>query len=215
MIRVTTRTTLLSATTALALLVGPTLAVAANPSANDTTTSTHATGTLSRADQAFINKATQSGEDEIEAGKLAMSKASNPAVKMFGRWMVSSHTEANRMLESFTSQHGSAKVTTQPTAAQGEQLAKLQRESGAAFDRAYIEDEITDHQQAIEDFQKEANSGENKAVKTFASNMLPMLQDHLAGARELREITKNEKGASADTPNTTTEPTTPTTRRGG
>src|SRR5450631_4345197 len=55
-------------------------------------------------------------------------------------------------------------------------LSKL---SGAAFDRAYARDMVKDHEQDVADFNKEANGGQKPAVKDFASQTLPTLQDHL------------------------------------
>ncbi len=63
-------------------------------------------------------------------------------------------------------------------------LSKL---SGAAFDRAYARDMVKDHEQDVADFSKEASGGQKPALKDFASQTLPTLQDHLKQAKEMRQ----------------------------
>jgi putative membrane protein len=72
-----------------------------------------------------------------------------------------------------------------------DRLAKL---SGAAFDRAYAKDMVTDHQTDVADFKKEANGGKNDSLKGFASETLPTLEDHL---KEAKEMMKAVAGTSA------------------
>jgi putative membrane protein len=63
-------------------------------------------------------------------------------------------------------------------------LSKL---SGAAFDRAYARDMVKDHEEDIADFNKEATGGQKAAIRDFASQTLPTLQDHLKQAKEMRQ----------------------------
>ena len=63
-------------------------------------------------------------------------------------------------------------------------LSKL---SGAAFDRAYARVMVKDHEEDVADFRKEADGGHNPAVKDFATQTLPTLQDHLKEAKEMRQ----------------------------
>src|SRR5207302_2674341 len=71
-------------------------------------------------------------------------------------------------------------------------LSKL---SGSAFDRAYIKDQLKDHQQDVKEFQNEASSGSMPAVKDFASKTLPTLQEHLS---TVKDLDKGKKSTSAD-----------------
>jgi putative membrane protein len=45
---------------------------------------------------------------------------------------------------------------------------KLSKLSGAAFDQAYAADMVSDHQHDIADFEREAKSGKNPAIRQFA-----------------------------------------------
>jgi putative membrane protein len=60
---------------------------------------------------------------------------------------------------------------------------RLSQLHGAEFDRAYMQDMVKDHKNDIAEFQKEANRGKNEDLKSFASETLPTLQEHLKMAQ--------------------------------
>lgn len=135
-------------------------------------------------DAKFVMEAAQGGMAEVEMGKLAADKASSPDVKQFGQRMVDDHTKANDQLKTVASTVG---VTLPPDVgaknrALIDQLSKL---SGAAFDKAYMQHMVKDHKKDVAEFQKEANSGKNADVKSFASSTLPTLQEHLRMAQDV------------------------------
>jgi len=49
-----------------------------------------------------------------------------------------------------------------------------------------MRDMVVDHKKDIADFRKEANSGADSDVKTWASNTLPTLQQHLQMAQSTK-----------------------------
>ena len=59
---------------------------------------------------------------------------------------------------------------------------KLNGLSGADFDKAYMEAMVKDHRKDVSEFQRATNSS-NADVKSFASETLPTLQEHLQMAR--------------------------------
>ena len=58
-------------------------------------------------------------------------------------------------------------------------MLALAKQHGAAFDHAYIQGQIADHQAALTLFQQEATRGTDPALKTFAADALPTLRQHL------------------------------------
>ena len=46
---------------------------------------------------------------------------------------------------------------------------------------------VKDHEEDIVEFNKEANGGQKPAIKDFATQTLPTLQDHLKQAKEMRQ----------------------------
>ena len=63
------------------------------------------------------------------------------------------------------------------------EMDRLSTMSGNAFDAAYMQHMVQDHQKTIADFQKQAESGSDPALKSFAQKQLPILQQHLQMAQ--------------------------------
>ncbi len=167
-----------------------------------TTTTSTSSSMLSAADTKFVKAAASGGMEEVELGKLAAQKASNPDVKSFGQKMVDDHTKANDQLKQVASQ----KNVTLPAGMNNMQKhdqAKLAKLSGAAFDRSYVSMMVKDHKKDVADFQKESTSGKDTDVKSFASTTLPTLQDHLKMVQDLSSSLNKKKTASTTTKTTT------------
>ena len=64
---------------------------------------------------------------------------------------------------------------------------KLGTLTGAAFDQAYIAHLVRMHEGVVAQFTKAASSGAPD-IAAFAERTLPLLQDHLDRARELRLV---------------------------
>ena len=56
---------------------------------------------------------------------------------------------------------------------------------GATFDRDFVQDEISSHRQAIAEFRREADHGNNADIRTYAKKMIPVLEKHLHMAEDL------------------------------
>lgn len=133
---------------------------------------------MKSADTRFAIKAAQGGMAEVKMGQLAADKAGSPDVKAFGQQMVDDHTKANDQLKSIAKDEGMALPgdVNQKQQVMYDQLSKL---SGADFDKQYVKSMVMDHQEDVKDFQKEADSGKDEKIKSFASQTLPTLQQHL------------------------------------
>jgi len=133
-------------------------------------------------DQSFVMEAAKGGMAEVELGKLAADKASNPDVKKFGQRMVDDHSKANDELKAIA---GRKNITLPagPDAKQKAMYDRLAKLSGAAFDRAYMQAMVTDHVTDVAAFKREAQTGKDPDIKDFATKTLPTLEDHLKMAR--------------------------------
>jgi putative membrane protein len=137
-------------------------------------------------DTQFARKATQGGIAEVKLGQLAQEKGTSDSVKKFGQRMVEDHTKAGDELKRAAAQDN----ITLPDDLSAKDKAtydSLSKLSGAAFDRAYARDMVKDHEEDIADFNKEASGGKKSAIKDFATQTLPTLQDHLKEAKEMRQ----------------------------
>lgn len=148
----------------------------------------------------FVNKAAISDMFEIESGKLAQDKAKDEDVKDFGEQMVDDHTETSEDLKSLVKDEKiDVKIPTKMDERHQEQLDKLKKLSGAEFDRAYVPTQVLAHEQAVNLFEDYSETGDNEALKEWASDTLPTLKDHLEEARELNEeLSAPAKTAAAD-----------------
>jgi putative membrane protein len=134
------------------------------------------------ADDDFVMKAAQAGKMEVELGRLAAKKGRSAAVKSFGRRMVTDHTAAGNKLEILAAKkHISLPTEMDPEA--HEAMQRLTALSGNAFDRAYMEIMVGDHEKAIAEFEMESTGGTDADIKAFAGKTLPTLKTHLRVAR--------------------------------
>ena len=62
--------------------------------------------------------------------------------------------------------------------------------SGADFDRAYMASQVRAHRDAVSLFKKEAKSGRDVELKSFAATTLPALEGHLKMATDLSDSLK-------------------------
>ena len=134
--------------------------------------------TASADDKDFAVKAAQGGMAEVQMGNLAQQNASSDPVKALGRRLVEDHTKLNTDLREIAGREGIVLPTEVSSKLRGEidRLAKL---SGAEFDREFLNEAVSDHRADLDEFQKEAASGSNKAIRDFAAGSQPTLQSHL------------------------------------
>jgi putative membrane protein len=138
----------------------------------------------SKSDSTFVAKAAAGGMEEVALGKLAQKNAASPQVKQFGQQMVTDHSKANQQLAQAAQESGIALPPNADSKAQKE-AAKLANKSGKGFDSTYMKMMLKDHEQDVKEFQKEASSGKAPAVKTTASQTLPVLEEHLTMAKQV------------------------------
>jgi len=151
--------------------------------------------TLDRSDRKFIEEAAKGGMAEVEMGQLASERAQSPDVKQFGQRMVQDHSKANDELKQLASSKG-VDVPAQTDKSHQKKMEKLQKLSGAQFDKQYMDDMVKDHKKDVKEFQKEAKSAKDPDVKSFAAKTTPTLQEHLQMAEAAQKAAKGEKKAS-------------------
>jgi putative membrane protein len=139
---------------------------------------------LNNADRSFIEQAASGGMAEIQAAQLAQQRSNSPQVKQFANRVIADHTQANSELQQIA-QDQNVTLPEQPSAKDASAYRRLIGLTGTAFDQAYAQAEVSDHQQDIALFRKEAQSGQDPTVKSFAQKTLPLLVQHLQLAQGL------------------------------
>lgn len=163
-------------------------------------------GELAEQDRQFVDKASAANRAEIELAELAQQSAEDEEVKDYAATMLTDHGKAADELKKIA-QELQIELSTElsPEAQRAkDELSGLQ---GAAFDRAYIDHMVKDHEKAVKLFEDEAANGENEALKQFASTTVDTLRIHLDRARELDRQMGAEPvaGAPGGSPSASTE----------
>jgi putative membrane protein len=152
--------------------------------ANSNSSSANMTGNaVSSGDRDFMMKAAMGGMTEVEASKVAAQKSTNADVKKFAQRMIDDHTKAGNELTALASQKS---VTLPSTLDQThkDNVDKISKLSGAAFDKEYMSMMVKDHQDTVADFEHESSGGENTDLKAWTSRTLPTLREHLQMAQD-------------------------------
>jgi putative membrane protein len=140
--------------------------------------------TLSTSDSNFMLEAARGGAAEVQMGQLALRNGGSAAVRSFGQRMVTDHGRANQQLAALArkkdlSLPDGIGLEHQQTY---DDLAKLR---GRAFDRAYAQAMVKDHEADVAAFRSEAQGGTDAEVKAWAGQMVTVLEKHLQMARAL------------------------------
>ncbi|MCE3247313.1 MAG: hypothetical protein K0R41_1138, partial [Geminicoccaceae bacterium] len=141
---------------------------------------------LAQQDTEFATKAAEGGLKEVRLGELAQRQAASDQVKEFGQRMVEDHGKANDQLKQIAEQKGIQ--LPQEMSEEGQQLYdELAQKSGEEFDRAYMDEMVSDHEEDVETFQQYAESGQDPDLTGFAEQTLPVLEEHLQLAQKTQE----------------------------
>lgn len=142
---------------------------------------------VSSSDRKFAMTAAMGGMAEVEMARLALTKASSDAVKQYAQKMIDDHTTANTELMQLASSKGIT-LPTAPDAKHRAMMARMEKLSGAAFDREYIMMAgHKDHQKMEKLFRDESMRGRDADLKAFAAKTLPVVREHLQQARTLHD----------------------------
>jgi putative membrane protein len=133
----------------------------------------------------------EANKADSAAGAFALGKAHDPGVKSFAKMMMGEHHALRVQGEALAKK---LKVTPEapandPVQAAGSsEMSALQSAgSGAAFDRAYIDQEVTIHKAVIDLANKAYGDAQNAELKALIEKAKPTLQKHLDRAEALQK----------------------------
>jgi len=134
-------------------------------------------------DAAFLTDAMKGDNSEVAIGKLAAAQGGSQAVKDLGTMLVTDHGAHKDKLAAMAS--GAGIATTDDTSDDGKAaLAKLTPLHGDAFDKAFKETAIADHEKDIAKYEKQAAATDAQTA-ALAKDTLPTLHKHLDAAKKL------------------------------
>lgn len=142
-----------------------------------------AAGTATDADKTFVGKVSQGGMYEVEAGKLAETRATAPDVKDLGVMEVHDHEGVNARLKKIAAATG-VPVAGKLNAEFQARLDKLKAVSASEFDAAFVADMELIHDGDEKLFAQEAEDG-SEAYKGFAHATDLIVKRHIGALHGL------------------------------
>lgn len=140
---------------------------------------------LSAADLHFVALAAGAGMYEVDAARVALSRASDPKVRSFAQMLLDQHTANNQELASILQAKGHRIAPGLP-AELAQKVSKLSTLSGSAFDQEFIRTTgVADHMAAIAAFEQGDRSVTDRDLQAYIDKTLPALRSHLQQAQDL------------------------------
>jgi putative membrane protein len=137
-------------------------------------------------DSEFLVDATEINLEEIEIGKLAQTKSTNPEVKKFGKMLVDEHTKSATDVKTIADSRNFS-LPTSITEEGKDQYDKLNEKTGVDFDKKFADMMVDGHEKAIDKFKKASEDATDHEIITWASNNVTTLTAHLQHAKQLKE----------------------------
>jgi putative membrane protein len=133
-------------------------------------------------DSSFMQTAGSLGLLQVKLGKLAQEKGSSEVVRDFGKRMMAEYSKTNEELAAGAKQAAYPRpVLLRPHQQIFDRFNSI---SKSAFDKSYMAEMVSEHDDMAGLFQKEAKDGRVQSIKQLASSMLPAVQQHQALATQ-------------------------------
>lgn len=155
----------------------------------------------SQQDQAWMVAAHQSNLAEIAAGTAAQQKGASQGVRDMGAMLIKDHQTLDADLSAAAQQFG-VQLPGEPTAEQQATLAEVSKNSGEAFDAAWIASQVDGHRTSLAAGQQEVQSGSDPAAVALAQAAAPVIQGHLDDLLKLAGQTPGSVPSGTDAPET-------------
>lgn len=148
-----------------------------------------AAGAAALGDMDIANVIHEVNAGEIAAGEIAQSKATNAEVKAYAREMVTSHRAMDKKGANITGATGASNAAIRDSVVNANQAMASQLQSansGAEFDRMYVDGQVTGHQNTLSFLQAAQNQAQNADLKQLITAAIPDVQKHLDRAKALQ-----------------------------
>lgn len=148
---------------------------------------------LKEADERFMKTVFSGNELHVQASQYALEQVSNPEVRGLAERLIQDHQQGVIMSEQVAEQEGihvaRELLTGEPKLLPPHKamLDAAKEVKGEAFVSVYLFNMTSLHVHDILDFSHAATHSPSPAIRQFASQGLPMLQQHLAMVRPMAE----------------------------
>ena len=129
-------------------------------------------------DDKFMKKAALHGKAEVNISELGVKKADNDGVKSIAQETVKDHTQFNKELEELAqSKHLALSSASDPDT--DKIIAKLEKESGSGFDKAFLKVLEKGHKDSVSAFEDAQKNCTDPNLKEWVNKSLPTIKGHL------------------------------------
>lgn len=127
---------------------------------------------------------------DSSAGSVAATKGTSADVKAFGRDMVKDHhalrAEGQALAKKVNISPEMPAGDNSPAAAAAWHDSLVAMPKGAAFDKAYIDHEVTAHEQVLQKAQTAEGAAQNADLKAMLPKAATKVQEHLDHAKQIQ-----------------------------
>ncbi|TSJ59559.1 DUF4142 domain-containing protein [Atlantibacter subterranea] len=156
-----------------------------NAAQNSTAGQTASNARLSAGDEKALKDMAQANINEVAAARIALQKAQSSEVKTFAQKMIEDHGGALSKVQAVAQQKG-VSLPTEPDAMHKDMAAKLEQQTGDAFDKMYMENAGTkDHEMVLSKLKSDAQNIKDPDVKALADAHIPVVEQHLKSAQQM------------------------------
>jgi putative membrane protein len=157
----------------------------------DTTGTATSSSNAKLSDANIVALLDEANKADSASGAFALKKAKDPGVKAFAKMMMGEHHALRAQGQALAK-----KLNVTPQAPTDDPVAKLGASemdslnaagSGATFDKAYIDQEVTVHKAVLDLADKAHGDAENAQLKSLIEKAKPVIQKHLDKAEELQQ----------------------------
>ncbi len=140
---------------------------------------------LSKGDEGILKDMAMADMAEVEGGKMAQSKGTSSEVKAFGQQMIDDHSANLKEVQALAQARG-VTLPTEPDAKHKAMAAKLEKMSGADFDKAYMKQAgVQDHKTVHSKLMAASKKAKDPEVKALVDKTEPVVAQHLKSAQQM------------------------------
>jgi len=143
-------------------------------------------------DAEIASVAVVANQIDIDAAKLAQQKSKDAGIRDFASTMISDHTsvidKATALVKKLGVTPQDNAVSQQLRAGAKKTMQSLKTKTGAAFNKAYVDNEVAYHQAVISTVEsKLIPEASNAELKDLLQSVLPVLRTHLEHAQMVQK----------------------------
>ena len=143
-------------------------------------------------DADFAVEVTDGALLQVQASKLALTKASSSDVKQYAQKVVDDHNNTAKELKSVAAQKDITLPDVMSEKCQKKYYSLDEKKQGEDFDKEYMDLMVKDHKDMIDKFEDESEDGNDTDLKTWAAGKISTLRSHLEEAENIQENLKEK-----------------------